>query len=238
MTAVRCAFATAAACICAAAPALAATGASIEPSFAPYRLGASAAGTISLRFFGGADHVPAPLSTMTLRLPAGLGIDLNGVGVCQPSRLRSRGAAGCGTGSLIGRGHALLEVHAGSQTVPEDAAVSVFRGPTRGGRTTFEIFGRGETPLDESTVSTAVLQGDSAPYGLRLVVAVPPIPTLTYEPNASFSSLSLTIGNAGGGSHAKIVLPRSCPRAGFPFAATFGFADRSSTSAVARLRCP
>jgi hypothetical protein len=226
-----------AACLCSSAPALGATGASIQPSFAPYRLAARAAGTISLRFAGdGADHVPAPLSTMTLRLPGALSIDLTGVGVCQAARLRSGGASGCPTASLIGRGHALLEVHAGSQILPEDAAVSVFRGPTRGGRPTFEILGHGETPLDESTISTAVLQGDSAPYGLKLVVAVPPIPTLTYEPNASFSSLSLTIGNAG--SRAKILLPRSCPPAGFPFAASFGFADGTSAGAAARLRCP
>jgi hypothetical protein len=227
-------------CICAVAPAAApaATSASIEPSFRPYRLGASAAGTISLRFSGGEDHVPAPLSAMTLRLPAGLSIDLNGVGVCEVSRLRSRGAAGCAPRSLIGRGHALLKVHAGSQTLPEDATVSVFRGPSRGGRPTFEILGHGETPLDESTISTAVLQGDSAPYGLKLVVAVPPIPTLTYEPNASFSLLSLTIGNAGAGSRAKIVLPRSCPAGGFAFAASFSFADRSSASAAYKLRCP
>jgi hypothetical protein len=110
---------------------------------------------------------------MTVRLPAGLSIDLRGVGVCQASRLRSRGGAGCVSGSRIGRGEALLEVHAGSQTLPEDAAVSVFRGPSRGGRPTFEILGHGETPLDESTISTAVLALDSAPNGLKLVVAVP-----------------------------------------------------------------
>jgi hypothetical protein len=192
-----------------------------------------------MRFVGGgADRVPAPLSAMTLHLPAGLSIDLTGVGVCQAARLRSRGAAGCAARSLIGRGHALLKVHAGSQILPEDAAVSVFRGPIRGGRPTFEILGHGETPLDESTISTGVLQGDSAPYGLKLVVTVPPIPTLTFEPNASFSSLSLTLGNAGARSRAKILLPRSCPRAGFPFAASFGFADGTSASAAARLRCP
>lgn len=175
---------------------------------------------------------------MTVRLPAGLNIDLRGVGVCQASRLRSRGGAGCVSGSRIGRGQALLEVHAGSQTLPEDAAVSVFRGPSRGGRPTFEILGHGETRLDESTISTAVLAPDSAPYGLKLVVAVPPIPTLSYEPNASFSSLSLTIANAAEPPRGKIVLPRSCPPGGFPFAASFSFADRSSANAVSRLRCP
>lgn len=228
------------ACICAgpAARALADTSASIQSSFQPYRLGASAAATISLRFSGGLDHVPPPLSGMVLRLPAGLSIDLRGVAVCQPSRLLSRGAAGCPGAARIGRGHALLQVHAGSQTVPEEAAISVFRGPNRGIRPTFEIFGHGETPLDESTISTAVLQSDTPPYGSKLVVSVPPIPTLVYEPNASFSSLSLTIGALAGRSRAPIAIPRSCPSGGFPFASSFTFADHSSASTTVRLACP
>jgi hypothetical protein len=223
---------------CAAAPtaARAASSASIQPSFQPYTLGASAAGTISVRFSGGIEHVPAPLSAMTLRLPAGLRINLGGVGICQASRLRSRGAGGCSRASLLGRGHALMVVHAGSQTLPEEATISVFRGPNRGSDPGFEVFGQGLTPLDESTVSTGVLEPDSAPYGSKLLVSVPPIPTLTYEPNASFSSLSLTIGNAGGA--ARVELPRSCPPGGFPFAASFSFADLSTAGAVARLPCP
>jgi hypothetical protein len=226
-------------CLCAAgpAPSFGATSASVEASFAPYRLGARVAGTISVRFSAGAERVPAPLRAMTLRLPAGIGIELSGAAVCEPSRLRSRGTAGCSSASVLGRGGALLKVHAGSQTLPEDAAITVFRGPTRAGWPTFEILGQGETPLDERTISTAVLQGDSAPYGSKLVVSVPPIPTLAYEPNASFSSLSLTIGNAGS-SGARIDLPRSCPSSGLAIAASFGFADGSSTTAATRLSCP
>jgi hypothetical protein len=229
-------------CIAPAAHALAQTSAGIQPSFQPYRLGASAALTLALGFGGGAEQVPAPLRRMVLRLPVGLGINLAGVTVCAKSRLRSGGTAGCPPGSLLGRGHALLKVHAGSQTLPEEATVSLFRGPNQGSDPTFEILGHGETPLDETTISTAVLQPDAAPYGSKLTVSVPPIPTLVYEPNASFSSLSLTIGNAGHrpGAHAAgaIALPRSCPAGGFPFAAAFTFADDSVASAGARLACP
>jgi hypothetical protein len=234
------ACAACAACVCAglATPALAATSASMQPSFRPYRLGASAAATISLRFSGGVEHVPAPLSGMVLRLPAGLGIDLTGVATCQASRLRSTGPAGCPAAARIGRGHALLKVHAGSQTLPEEATISVFRGPKRDSRPTFEIFGHGETPLDESTISTAVLQRDTAPFGSKLIVSVPPIPTLVYEPNASFSSLSLTIGAPAGRSRSPVSIPRRCPRGGFPFASSFTFADRSTASASVRLPCP
>jgi hypothetical protein len=238
------ALAVAAGCLAAlAAPAQASTAASMRASFLPDRLGANTTVTLAFTFSGGEEGVPAPLSAAVLRLPAGLGIDLRGVRSCAPSRLQRKGASGCPSASLLGRGRALLEVHAGSQTVPEEAAISVFRGVDQGGRSTFEIFGHGQTPLDQTSESTAVLTPDASPFGSRLVVSIPPIPTLMYEPNASFVSLSLTIGRAGhtptahaaGGS---IAVPRRCPVGGFPFAATFTFADSTTANAGATIRCP
>jgi hypothetical protein len=220
-----------------AAPARAASSATVGASFSPSRLGAKAAGTISMRF-SGPGGVPAPLSGAVLRLPAGLAVNLNGVGICRPSSLRKRGKQGCSVGSLLGVGHATLKIHAGSQTLPESAAISVFRGPSRGSQPSFEILGEAMTPLYEHIVSTAVLQGDSAPFGSKLVVSVPSIPTLTYEPDASFTALSLTIGNAGTHSQGVITLPSRCPKDGFPLAASFSFADGSGTSASTDVPCP
>lgn len=231
--------------LCATLPAFARadTEATIHPSFLPDRLGASTAFTLALRFSGGEDGIPAPLSKMVVHLPAGLGIGLRGVSTCPQARLRRRGAAGCPSSSLLGRGHAVLDVHAGSQTIPEEATVWALRGPSQGGRSTLEIFGQGETPLDQSTLSTAILGPDSAPYGSKLTVSIPPIPTLVGEPNASFVSLSLTIGGIGRRPRAHaaagaILVPRSCPAGGFPFAAEFTFADKSTASAAAKTPCP
>jgi hypothetical protein len=227
------------ACAAPASVAQASTVATIHPSLSPERLGASTALTLSSHFSGGEEGVPAPLSGMVVRLPGGLGIDLRGVATCSPARLRGSGAAGCPRGSLLGRGHGLLEVHAGSLTVPEQSTISVLHGPSRAGRPTIEIFSHGETPLDESTTSVAVVAPDGAPYGSRLMVSLPPIPTLMFEPNASFSSLSVTIGaGAGPGAHAgAITMPRRCPPGGFPFAASFSFADESTASASASVAC-
>jgi hypothetical protein len=233
-------------CACAgAAPALAQSeaSASIRPSLLPDRLGASTALTLAFRFSGGAAGVPAPLRGMVVRLPAGLTVNLRGVRVCAKSRLQSGGAAGCSSASLLGRGHAVMRVHAGSQSIPEEVTISVFRGPNHGGRQTLEILGRGETPLDESTVSTAVLESDRAPYGSKLTVSIPPIPTLMYEPDASFVSLSLTVGGVGRSPRAHvaagaILVPRSCPAGGFPFAASFTFAGSPAAMAAATVACP
>ncbi len=232
--------------LCAVAPTVAqasATGASMRPSLLPDRPGASTALTLAFRFSGGEAGVPEPLSHMVVRLPAGLTIDLRGVGTCTKSRLRRRGAGGCPAGSLVGRGHALMSVHAGSLAVGEEVAVTIFRGPNRGIHPTLEIFGQGDTPLDQSSISTAVLEPDSAPYGSKLTVSIPAIPTLVLEPIASFVSLSLTVGEVGRTPRAHaaagaILVPRSCPAGGFPFAASFTFADGSAARASATVACP
>jgi len=231
--------------LCAVLPAFARadTLTTIHPSFLPDRLGASPAFTLALRLSGGAEAVPAPLSRMVVHLPAGLGIGLRGASTCSQARLRQRGAAGCTSSSLLGRGGAILAVHAGSQTIPEEATLWAFRGPSQGGRPTLEILGQGETPLDERTLSTAVLGPDSAPYGSKLIVSVPPVPTLVGEPNASFLSLSLTIGGAGRHPRAHaaagtITVPRSCPPGGFPLAVDLTFTDQSTASAAAKVACP
>jgi hypothetical protein len=230
-------------CACAAPPALAQpeTAVNLHASFLPDRLGASTDVEFAVEFSGGEEGVPAPVRQAVLQLPAGLSIDLRGVEICAKARLQRSGAAGCPSGSIVGRGHALADVHAGSLTVPEEATVTVFRGPDRDGRRTFEIFGQGETPLYQSVISTAVLQPDSAPYGSKLTISVPAIPTLVYEPDASILSVSVTVGTAGHSSRTNagsILMPRNCPAGGFPFAASFTFADGSTTSTSAAVGCP
>ncbi len=220
------------------APAPAAVGAmtvaSVHPSLQPDRLGASTALTLVLRYSSDEEEgVPSPVRTIVVQLPAGLGIDLRGVQTCPAARLRRDGSGGCPPGSLLGRGHAALEVHAGSQTLPEQAAVWAFRGPDRGSSPTLELLSQGYTPLDERTIATAVVHGERAPFGSELTVSIPAIPTLVYEPDASVTSLSLTIGRAG-----TMTVPRSCPPGGFPFATASTFADGSQATAATTLPCP
>lgn len=236
----------AAGCACAAtAPAATQTetNASIRPSLLPDRLGASTALTLAFRFSGGPAGVPAPLRGLVVHLPAGLTVNLRDAGVCPPSRLRSAGAGGCASRSLIGRGHALMRVHAGSLAVAESTVVSIYRGPNRGSHQALEILSQGSTPLQQRTIATGVITPDGGPYGSKLTVAFPAIPTLVLEPDASFTSLSLTVGGIGRRPRAhaaagSILVPRSCPAAGFPFAAELTFGGGASTSASATVACP
>jgi hypothetical protein len=184
-----------------------------------------------------AEGVPPPLRSMVVHLPLGLGFDVHGLASCASARLQGGGPAACPARSLLGRGHAQLEVHAGSQSIPEEAVVSVLRAPDRGGRLALSIFGRGETPLQQQTLSTARILPDRGPYGAKLSVSIPPIPTLVYEPDASILSLSLTIGGPSARAGA-VTVPRRCPAGGFPFAAEFSFADQSRAGATTHVPCP
>jgi hypothetical protein len=221
--------------------AFAATAATLRPSFRPDRLGASTAFTLAFGFAGEEEEAPPPLHRVVVHLPAGLHVDLSRVSTCSKARLQARGAGGCPRVSLLGHGRAILELHPASQTITEEATLSAYRGPNQGGRPVIEILSQGYTPLEERAVFTGVLAPDAAPYGLKLAISIPPMPTLQAEPDASIGSFSLTIGaGAGPTAHAAatITVPRSCPAGGFPFAADFTFADGSSTRASAKARCP
>jgi hypothetical protein len=226
------------ACLLGAAPASSAQAlqAEIRPSLSPDQLGARAAFTFAFTLGASEGAPPPPLRVVVVHLPAGLGLDVRGVATCPPGRLRSGGAAACPAGSLIGRGRSVLEVHAGSQTIPEEATVKALRGPDRRGRMQLEIVGQGETPLQQRTISTAGLSADRAPFGSELSVLIPPIPTLAFEPDASILSWSLTVPAPG--ARGLLTVPRRCPTGGFPFAADFGFADHTHVRASARVRCP
>jgi hypothetical protein len=230
------------ACCCAAAPCSCAQAlqAAIHPSFSPDRLGARTAFSFAFTLQGAEAAPPPPLSAVVVHLPAGMRLDVRGLARCPPSRLRAGGPASCPRGSVIGRGRSVLEVHAGSQTIPEEAVVQALLAPGPPGRVRIQIFGRGETPLQQRTISTAVLSADGAPYGSRLSVSIPPIPTVALEPDASILSWSLTIGRpgAGRGPAAAITVPRRCPAGGFPFATDFAFADHTSARALAHIPCP
>ncbi|MCW3027864.1 MAG: hypothetical protein JWN81_1075 [Solirubrobacterales bacterium] len=212
--------------------------AAIRAAFRPDAPAARTAFTFAFTLKDPEAGVPAALRTMVVHLPAGLGFDLGGVASCGLARVQGSGPAGCPARSLVGRGHALLEVHAGSQSIPEEAVLSVLRAPDRGGHPALAIFGQGETPLQQRTISTAMVLADRAPYGAELKVSIPPIPTVVYEPDASILSFSLTIGGPGAHGPGAIRVPRHCPAGGFPFAAQFTFADQSRAAATAHVPCP
>jgi hypothetical protein len=234
-----CAIATVAVCIALSTGAQAATVASIAPSFAPDRLSAGTAFTLTIAYSDPQGGIPEPVSHAVVHLPAGLGINLRGVGTCPKALLEKQAGRGCPASARVGSGSSLAGAHLGAINLNETAALTAWRGPNQGGRPTLEILGQGLTPLEERVVVIGVLKPDHAPYGQQLVMTVPPIPTLPTEPNASILHFSLTVGSAHGGHRGGLIrVPRSCPAGGFPFGADFAYAGGSTSTSTARVRCP
>jgi hypothetical protein len=216
------------------------TTATIRPSFAPDKLGAKAAFTFAVHFNGGELGVPSPVRRAVVHLPPGLTMNIPKFRSCSKARLRAHGAKGCPARSEIGTGHALADVHTGGTVESEEAVVSAFVGPPRGANPTIEIVGQGYSPLDERVVITATALPDKAPYGEKLEMSIPAIPSIPLEPNASTVSFSLTIGGANlkRRNPNTVLLPSRCPSGGFPFAAEFGYEDGTTSTSTATVPCP
>ncbi|HTA15335.1 MAG TPA: hypothetical protein VK781_10820 [Solirubrobacteraceae bacterium] len=222
------------------ASAQAATSASIAPSLHPNRLGARSALTVTIGYRGEELSEPSPVTKAVVRLPAGMSLDVPSLRSCTAARLLAHGASSCPPRSQLGRGHALVETYAGSQPVTENVALQVFLGPPDNLTPTFDILAQGSSPVQELLVFGGSARPDVAPYGERLVISIPPVPSLPMEPDVSLMSLTLTIGHSTKSSHnlAGIRAPRSCPTGGFPFAAEFTYLEGARGSASAKIPCP
>jgi hypothetical protein len=215
------------------------TSASISPSLTPDRPGARAALTLTIGYTGGEFGVPSPVRRAVLRMPAGMSLYMPSLHSCQAARLRARGASGCSARSRIGSGRALVETRTGSQIVGESIALRAFLGPPDNLRPTLEILAQGHTPLDERVVFSGSVRDEHAPYGEALVLSIPPVATLPLAPDASILTLSLTVGaSMARREDSAVLVPKRCPAGGFPFAATFTYADGSTGNAAARVPCP
>jgi hypothetical protein len=228
------------ACAPPSAPAQADTSATIAPSFSPDRLGARGALTLTVDYTGELG-LPSPVRRSVVELPAGLGLSIPTLRSCSAARLRARGTSGCPEQSQIGSGHALLEGNAGSQLISESVRLWMFLGPLHGFQPTFVVLGQGYTPLEERVVLSGTVMPATAPYGEELAMSVPPIPTLPLEPDASLATLTLTVGTRAqrlARNANAVVVPGSCPAAGFPFATESSYADGSASSNLATATCP
>jgi hypothetical protein len=184
--------------------------------------------------------VPSPVRRTLLRFPAGLNVEIPLLRSCDATRLRAHGPSACPPQSHIGGGHALAEVHVGSQTIAEHVALWVFLGPLHNLSPTFLILGRGYSPFNERVVIAGSVVSDNLPFGEDLAMNIPPIPTLPLEPDASIVNMSLAVGSTSphASRAATVVVPHHCPVGGFPFAAAFTYADGSTGRASAAAHCP
>jgi hypothetical protein len=217
--------------------------ASIEAGFAPERLGAAT--TVSLGFQIAPGEAPSGLAAMQLAYPRDLGLATSGLGVapCQPAALEDFGIHACPADSKMGSGTAEVEIPLGPSVVTESVALTLFAGASPDGYLHVLVYAVGARPVEAQVVLSGVLLPG------RLSVTVPPIPSLPQAPDVILTRMRLTLGGrltyyerVHGRSVAYhppgVGLPDSCPRGGFPFAATFAFIDGSRALASTAVPCP
>jgi hypothetical protein len=237
------------ACLIAAAVAWAAETFTTRVYFTPDKLGAPAnlsANTV----FAANGAVPTPISRLVAYGPAGLQVDTKGAGTCQKTLLEAQGPSGCPEDSRIGfgGGNALVEI--AKEFIKEPYTLDFFLGPKQAGHLTFLVYAQATSPVSVELVVEAKEIHGPKPYGLGVEATIPPIPTLPEAPYASIETNYFTVGSQKVSYydvvhgqrklvHVKgLIVPKTCPKGGFPFKVTITFLDGSSSSDTYTSPCP
>jgi hypothetical protein len=224
----------------------------LTATFSPKRLGAGTTIRISFQIATPVGRAPSPLTGIELLLPTGLSIATSDLGLetCQPAALEADGLAGCPPDSLMGRGSAAAQVPFGSASVTEQAPIDLFSGPLQEGHPQLLFFAEGEYPVLANIIFGALVLPAQAPFGGTLNATLPLVPSVTDGPDVALVQLQTTIGAKGivYSERVKgktinfrprgIILPKSCPRGGWLFAAHLSFQDATHASATTAVPCP
>lgn len=233
------------------APARASTEAKLSAAFLPEELGGRTTLQFGFAFSAPPGQVPPPLTQIELRYPNDLGILLSDLGTatCDAAKLEASGPAGCPPNSVMGYGEAFTGIVLGTTIITEKAPIVMLRAPDQANQIALLFYSEGTAPVNTRIVFGGLLVPAPLPFGGQVDIGVPLVPTLPGAPYISVIHLRATIGPRGvtyyehvGGmtlaySPRGILLPRSCPRGGFPFSAQFTFLDKSHASARTAVRC-
>ncbi len=240
------------ACACLPATAQAAQSVSLSATLTPERLGHGTTIGVAFRIAAPDGQVPPPLTQLDLRYPDNLGIALSGLGlaVCSAQALQLSGPEGCPADSIMGYGTARAEIAVGPAIVHETAGITIVRGQTEQGHLALLIHASGLSPVLAQIVFPALLLPAPAPFGGRLHITIPLIPSFPESPDVAVVAFPATLGPQGVTNYEHvghsviayspkgILLTDSCPRGGFAFAAEFEFQNGSHTDARTAVPCP
>jgi hypothetical protein len=232
--------------------AVAAPSVKLAASFSPEHLGKGT--TIRIGFHVAYPGGEAPLAATAIQffLPPGLGIATSELGLqnCLPARLEQLGPAACPSNSLMGHGSATTAVPFGSSFVIERTSVTLFSGPVQGSDPQLLFVTVGEYPVIAEIVFSALVLPAGPRFGGLIETKLPLVPSVPYGPDIALLGLQTTIGPAGityrediDGKTVSfqprgILLPKRCPRGGFPFAVHLNFSDGTAAGANATVPCP
>jgi hypothetical protein len=238
------------ACLTVVAVAFAAQQLTVHASFHPDKLGAATNATVTARFQAPGGEVPTPISSIAAFLPGGLKFDLRGAGTCTAAKLEGKGPGACPADSRIGFGGGRGVLKIGGSLVREPFTVDLFLAPKEHGHLVVLGFVEAKSPAFLELVIVAHEVHAPPPYGLGFAFTIPPITTLPEAPAASVETAFITVGDERAAFYEKVngieklirvrgfVLPRACPRGGFPSKVMIDFADGSTMTSTPIFPCP
>jgi hypothetical protein len=239
-------------CVCLPSTASALQSVRLQATFTPERLGHDTTVGFAFQIAASGNQVPSPLTGIEVSYPVDLGFALSELGLarCSAGALEAFGPQGCPANSLMGYGTALAEIAIGPSILRETVRVIVFRTTDHRGHLALLIYASGATPVSAEIVFPAVVFPAVAPFGGRLDMAIPLVPSLPEAPDVAVVQFTSTLGPQHLHYHERIhgrvvsfqprgiPLPTSCPPGGFPFSAKFRFLDGSHAVAHTTVPCP
>lgn len=230
----------------------AAETAKLAVGFSPYRLGVNSAFTFAIQVGSTTGAVPSAATSFALRLPAGMGLssDQLGLSVCPREVLQTGGAGGCPHEAVMGSGDAVLVNAAGSEQLEVPAAVTVLMAPSQHEQTQLFFYAEGQSDVIAELIFQGYSTGLARPFGTLIAATIPPTVGVPGTPPAALTNMTVTLAPRGlmyvkrvhGRAvryHPKgLAVPTVCPAGGFPFAVKLGFVDGTSIEAATRLACP
>jgi hypothetical protein len=235
------------------ATALAYEQVSLKTAFSPDRLGASTTIHITLNISSSTGGLPSPVTDVQIALPAGMGLGTTNLGevTCNPVNLFEIGPRGCSPNSQMGVGSATVMLPFLPEPPAIHARIGLYMGTPRNNHTTVLLFAETFTPVEGSYLfPTELLPSRDSTFGAELNTDLGLIPTVPEGGPAVIVHMETTLGPSHltyyRRSHGKVIpytpeglaVPEHCPHGGFPFRATYHFADGSVVTARAHVPCP
>lgn len=224
----------------------------LHAALTPKRLGQGTTISFGFHIETPAQRVPPPLTGVEISYPIEFGFALSELGLttCSTRTLEASGPEGCPANSLMGYGTALAEIPVGPEILDETVHITIVRTSEHSGHLALLIYAEGEDPVSAEIVFPGLILPAAPPFGGRLKIHIPLVPSLPSGPNVAIVQFQSTLGplhlHYTERVHGKILkyepkgipLPNRCPPGGFAFAAKFRFADGSNTVAHTTVPCP
>lgn len=137
--------------------------------------------------------LPSPLDgPFYADLPAGLTYNVADFPTCSPALIEAAvgTAPACPAGSEIGSGVARIGADLGGTALNEPAVLDAFL--TARSPASVAFWGNGTSPVAETLVFMGSLTATAPPFGDKLAINIPLIPTVAGGPDASLLSVQLT----------------------------------------------